>query len=247
MAPIHNLTAPLIRKLESLGRLFPDERESIQAMPLKQKKVADGEEIAREGDEPTECCLLIDGFLQRHSTLSTGERQMLSIHVAGDIPDLQGLHLRTMDHTLSSIGSSTIALISHADMLAVLRKSPRLVSLFWRDSLIDAAVARAWIKVLGRHVAHDRFAHLLCEIFVRLEVVGLTKENSCALPLTQTQLGEALGMSDVHVNRTLQKLRSEGLVDFKNRRLTILDWEGLKAAAEFDPAYLNLREPITIP
>ena len=213
-------------------------------MPLKAKRVHDGDEIAREGDEPTECCLLIEGFLQRHSTLSTGERQMLSIHVAGDIPDLQGLHLRMMDHTLSSIGASTVALISHGDMLTVLQKTPRLVTLFWRDSLIDAAVARAWIKVLGRHSAHDRFAHLLCEIYLRLDVVGLTDENSCALPLTQIQLGEALGISDVHLNRTLQKLRAEGLVEFKKRRLTILDWEGLKEAAEFDPAYLNLREPL---
>jgi CRP-like cAMP-binding protein len=241
------LTAPLIRKLESLGRLSPDERESIQSMPLKERRVAAGEDIAREGDEPFECCLLIEGFLQRHSTLHTGERQMLSFHVAGDIPDLQGLHLKTMDHTLSSIGASTVALISHPDMLAVLRKAPRLVSLFWRDSLIDAAVARAWIKVLGRQSAHDRFAHLLCEIYVRLDVIGQTDGNSCALPLTQTQLGEALGMSDVHINRTLQKLRTEGLVEFKKQRLTILNWEGLKKAAEFDPAYLNLRDPITIP
>ena len=238
------LTAPLIRKLESLGRLFPDERESIQAMPFRPKKLAGGEEIAREGDETAECCLLVEGFLQRHSTLSTGERQMLSFHVTGDIPDLQGLHLKTMDHTLSSVGPSTVALISHGEMLRVLHKAPRLVALFWRDSLIDAAVARAWIKVLGRHVAHDRFAHLLCEIYLRLDVVGQTKDNSCALPLTQTQLGEALGISNVHINRTLQKLRQEGLVEFKNRRLTILDWEGLKRAAEFDPAYLNLRDPM---
>lgn len=241
-----NITAPLIRKLESLGKLTSGERESIEAMPFTLRKVGNGEEIAREGDEPTHCCLLVEGFLQRYSVLSSGVRQILSIHVGGDIPDLQGLHLQTMDHTLASVGPSTVALLAHADMLEVLRKAPRLVGLFWRDSLIDAAVARAWIKVLGGQEAHDKFAHLLCEIYVRMDVVGLTKDNSCPLPLTQTQLGEALGMSSVHIFRTLKTLRAEGLIEHKKGRLFILDWAGLKATAEFDPAYLNLREPIDI-
>ena len=221
-----------------------NERAGVRAMPLKQKEVDVGEEIAREGDEPTQCCLVVRGFLQPYSILRTGERQMLSIHVDGDIPDLQGLHLRTMDHTLAAVGRSTIALISHEDMHEVLRNSPRLIYLFWRDSLIDAAVARAWIRVMGGQLAHDQLAHLLCEIYVRLDVVGLTKGSSCDMPLTQGQLGEALGLTNVHINRTLKSLRAEGLVELKNRRLTILNWDGLKEAAQFDPAYLNLREPL---
>ncbi|MFC3642337.1 Crp/Fnr family transcriptional regulator [Aquibium oceanicum] len=174
-----SLTAPLIRKLESLGPLRPDERESIQAMPLAEKQLASGEEIAWEGDEPTHCCLVIEGILKRYSTLSNGVRQTLSIHINGDIPDLQGLHLRTMDHTLASITPSKVALLAHRGMHEVLRKAPRLATLFWRDSLIDAAVSRAWVKMLGGHDALGKCAHLMCELYVRMDVVGLTEDNSC--------------------------------------------------------------------
>jgi CRP-like cAMP-binding protein len=238
-----SLTAPLIRKLESLGPLRPEERESIQAMPLAGRQLAAGEEIAWEGDEPTHCCLAVEGFLKRYSTLSNGIRQTLSLHISGDIPDLQGLHLKTMDHTLASVGPSQVALIAHSDMNEVLRKAPRLAALFWRDSLIDAAVSRAWVKMLGGHDAFGKFAHLMCELYVRMDVVGLAKDKSCPLPLSQAQLGEALGTSVVHINRTMRKLRAEKLVDHKNGRLFILDWDRLSEVADFDPAYLNLRDP----
>lgn len=239
-----DLTAPLLRKLESLGRLYPEERQSIEAMPLTGKRLKTGDIIAREGDEPSHCCVLLEGFLHRYSILRGGQQQTLSLHIPGDIPDLQGLHLQIMDHTLASIGPSKIALIAHGDMLNVLRKAPRLVALFWRESLIDAANARTWVKVLGGHEALGKFAHLLCEIYVRMDVVGLTENNSCTFPLTQEQLGEALGVTSVHVNRTLMKLRAEGLADLRKGKLSILNWDRLREVADFDPAYLNLRESL---
>ena len=238
---MHNLTAPFIRKLESLGPLRSEDRDSIQAMRLTERALSAGEEIAWEGDEPTLCCLVVDGFLKRYSTLSNGVRQTLSIHISGDIPDLQGLHLRTMDHTLASVGPSKVALIAHHDMNEVLSKAPHLATLLWRDSLIDSAVSRAWVKMLGGHDAFGKFAHLICELYVRMDVVGLTDDNSCPLPLNQSQLGEALGTSVVHINRTMQKMRADGLMDHKRGRLFILDWDRLSEVADFNPAYLNLR------
>lgn len=237
-----SLTAPLIRKLESLGRLSEDERESIETLPLVGKQLAPGEGIAWEGDEPANCCLVVDGFLRRYSTLSNGVGQTLSLHIGGDIPDLQGLHLKTMDHSLASIGTSKVALITHRDMLEVLRKAPRLGALFWRESLVDAAIARTWVKVIGGHDAFGKFAHLMCELYARMDAVGLTDGNSCPLPLSQVQLGEALGTSAVHINRTMKRLRADGLMEHKKGRLHILDWDRLSEAADFDPAYLNLRE-----
>lgn len=239
-----SLTTPLIRKLESLGRLSPDEREGVEAMTLVGKELAPGQQIALEGNEPSQCCLVVEGLLRRYSILSNGNLQTLSIHVPGDIPDLQGLHLRTMDHTLASIGRSKVALISHRDILEVLRKSPRLGNLFWRESLVDAAVARAWVKVLGGHDAFGRFAHLACELYARMEVMGLVNDDSYPLPLTQVQLGETIGASVVHVNRILKKLRADRLLDHKDGRLVILNWDGLSEAADFDPGYLNLRDPL---
>lgn len=212
-------------------------------MPLLEKALMPGEQIALEGNVPSHCCLVVEGLLRRYSTLSNGTVQTLSIHVAGDIPDLQGLHLRSMDHTLASIGRSKVGLIAHRDILEVLRKSPRLANLFWRESLVDAAVARAWVKVLGGHDAFGKLAHLACELYVRMEVMGLVRKNSYPLPLTQVQLGETIGASVVHVNRILKKLRGDRLLEHKNGRLVIMNWDGLSEVADFDPAYLNLRDP----
>ena len=237
-----SLTAPLIRKLESLGRLSADERESVEALALVGKEVAPGQQIELEGTEPSRCCLVVEGLLRRYSIVSNGNLQTLSIHVPGDIPDLQGLHLRTMDHTLASIGRSKIAMIAHRDILDVLRKAPRLVSLFWRESLVDAAVARAWVKVLGGQDAFGRLAHLACELYVRMNVMGLVRDNSYPLPLTQVQIGETIGASVVHVNRILKKMRADGLLEHKEGRLFILNWDDLSEAADFDPGYLNLRD-----
>lgn len=241
-----DLTTPLIRKLESLGRLSSDDRESVEAMVLVGKELRPGEQVALEGDEPSHCCLVVEGLLRRYSVLSNGNLQTLSIHVPGDIPDLQGLHLRIMDHTLASIGRSKIALIAHRDILNVLRKSPRLANLFWRESLVDAAVARAWVKVLGGQDAFGRLAHLACELYTRMEVMGLVKDDSYPLPLTQVQLGETVGASVVHVNRMLKKLRADRLLEHKDGRLVILNWDALSEVADFDPGYLNLRDPLNL-
>jgi len=237
-----DLTKPLIRKLESLGRLTPDERGSVEAMTLVGKQLTSGQQIALEGNGPSHCCLVVEGLLRRYSILSNGNLQTLSIHVPGDIPDLQGLHLRTMDHTLASIGKSKVALIAHRDLLDVLRKSPRLANLFWRESLVDAAVARAWVKVLGGHDALRRLAHLACELYTRMNVMGLVNDNSYPLPLTQAQLGETVGASVVHVNRMLKQLRADRLLEHKDGRLVVLNWDALSEAADFDPGYLNLRD-----
>jgi len=211
-------------------------------MPLVGKELTPGQQIELEGTEPSRCCLVVEGLLRRYSIVSNGNLQTLSIHVPGDIPDLQGLHLRTMDHTLASIGRSKIAVIAHRDILDVLRKAPRLVSLFWRESLVDAAVARAWVKVLGGQDACGRLAHLACELYVRMNVMGLVRDNSYPLPLTQVQLGETIGASVVHVNRILKKMRAGGLLEHKEGRLFILNWDDLSEAADFDPGYLNLRD-----
>jgi len=111
------------------------------------------------------------------------------------------------------------------------------------QTLIDAATYREWIVNTGRRPAYERMAHLLCETVVRLRAVGLAGEGSCDLPITQSEFGDALGLSTVHVNRVLQELRGAGLIVLKGSILSVLDWDGLKAAGDFDPAYLHLKRP----
>jgi CRP-like cAMP-binding protein len=183
---------------------------------------------------------VVEGFACRYNTTAEGKRQILSFHISGDIPDLQSLHIDVMDHSLGTLVPSRLAFIQHADLRSLVRSHPRLADLLWRDTLIDAAVFRQWMVGLGRRSAHGRIAHLLCELLVRLRAVELVQDYSFDLPVTQAELGDALGISNVHVNRVLQDLRGENLITWRGNALTVLDWEGLKQAGEFDPAYLHL-------
>jgi CRP-like cAMP-binding protein len=159
----------------------------------------------------------------------------------GDIPDLQSLHLTTMDHALSTVTPSTVAFIQHDDLRALDAAFPRLGDILWRDTLIDAAIFREWINGMGRREARERIAHLLCELFVRMRAVGLTKGNSCQFPLTQSVLGDALGLSTVHINRSLMELRGLGLIVLEKHGLTIPNLEKLQDYASFDPLYLHMQ------
>jgi CRP-like cAMP-binding protein len=148
-----------------------------------------------------------------------------------------------MDHSLATLVPSKVAFITHETLRAFIRAHPRIGDVLWRDTLIEAAVFREWMAGIGRRSAYARIAHLLCEMFVRLKVVGLTSGNTCEMPITQAELGDALGLSTVHVNRTLQELRANRLITSRtNATINIDDWEGLKEAGDFDPTYLHLRK-----
>ena len=240
---MHTNTEPLIRKLESIAEISEVDREALASLPVQVRSLDADEDVVREGDAPSVCCLLLDGFMHRYKVLPDGKRQILAIHTPGDVPDLQSLFLRHLDHNLAATVPSKAGFITHEALRALMRKHPALMELFWRDTLIDAAIFREWIVAMGQRSARGHLAHLLCEVFTRLQAVGLTVDHSCSLPLTQAELGDALGLSTVHVNRTLQALRGEGLIELQHSRLTILDWARLKEVAQFDPAYLHLREP----
>lgn len=238
--------AVLVRKLESIAPLAPDERAAVLRLPLRLKNLPAHQDIVREGDTPSECCLVVDGFAYRYILTGEGKRQILSFHISGDVPDLQSLHLDVMDHSLGTLVASTLAFIQHDDMRALIRKHPRLGDLFWRDTLIDASTFRQWMVGLGRRSARGRIAHLLCELLVRLRAVHLVDNDSFALPVTQAELSDALGITTVHVNRVLQELRGENLISLRGGALKVLDWAGLKSAGEFDAAYLHLVDKKTL-
>jgi CRP-like cAMP-binding protein len=232
----------LIRKLESVLTLSDAERDALQSITGTVRTLGADQDIVCEGDRPSTCCLVLDGFAQRYKLSASGKRQILSIHISGDIPDLQSLHLDRMDHSLATLSPSKLVLLAHETVRDLIRRCPRIGDAFWRDTLIDAAIFRDWILNVGRREAYGALAHLFCELYVRMRAVGLTNGHSCELPLTQAELGDAVGLSTVHVNRTLQELRSEKLITFQSRSLVVLDWERLSEAGEFDPTYLHLRE-----
>lgn len=229
----------LIRKLESIAELSAEDKRALAELPLTVKALPADTDLVREGDRPAECCLILDGFACRYKITAEGRRQIMSFHIPGDIPDLQTLHLKTMDHSLGTLAGSKVAFIPHAIVRDLVRRHPRIADAFWRDTLIDAAVFREWIVGLGRRSAHQRIAHLLCELLVRLRAVGLGN-NAFEFPVTQAELADALGLSTVHVNRVLQDLRKDGLIVLRGGRLSTPDWDGLKQAGDFDPSYLHL-------
>ncbi len=237
LRPEHNR---LIRKLESIARLSDEEKHAVLGLSLTVKTVPADTDMVSEGARPSECCLMVEGFACRYKLTPEGRRQIMSFHIPGDIPDLQSLHLTVMDHSLGTLTPSKVAFIPHQSMRDLTHRCPRIADIFWRDTLIDGAVFREWIVGIGRRSAYTRIAHLLCEILVRFKSIGLADGYSYELPITQAEVGDALGLSTVHVNRVLQELRRDGLIVLRGRLLSTPDWEGLKQAGEFDPTYLHL-------
>ena len=200
--------------------------------------VGGDQDLAREGDRPSHCSLLLEGFACRYKTLENGQRQIMAFHVPSDLCDLNGLFLSKRDYSIGTLTPATVALIPHAAVLDWIGRLPSLGQLLWRATLVDAATSREWIVNIGRRTATQRTAHLLCELLLQMRSAGQANGLICRLPLTQVVLADALGLTPVHVNRTLQWLR-EGLIEFGGGTLTVLDWPGLKRAGGFDPAYLH--------
>lgn len=239
MSDSANAGERLARRIESTFRLTAEERQAVRAVPVAARVYEAHQDIVREGDRPVHCCLVLSGLACRYKSLDEGARQILSLHVAGDVPDLQSLHLGVMDHSLAAVSPITAGLITHEHVHGLIERHPRLGAALWRLTLIDSSIFRQWIIGLGQKDALRRMAHLFCELFTRMQAVGLTDARACPLPITQGDLGDALGLSAVHTNRVLQELRARGLITLDRRRLTILDWDGLRTAAEFDPLYLH--------
>jgi CRP-like cAMP-binding protein len=234
---------PLVRKLESVASLSAEEKAAVLDLPITVRQMRADHDIVRERDRPTQCCLVLDGWLCRYKILETGTRQIFSFHIAGDIPDLQSLHLKVMDHNLGSLGQSTVAFIQHESVKSLAKDFPHICNVLWRDTLIDAAIFREWMVGMGRRDAPSRIAHLICELFTKMGAVGLTRGYTCDFPITQSVMGDALGLSTVHVNRSLMELRGKGLIKLEKQVLTILNWDGLQEEGGFDPLYLHLEVP----
>lgn len=198
--------------------------------------------IVRGGEELRESMILLDGWLARAKDLPDGQRQIAELHVAGDYADLHGFVLKRLDHDVITITRSRIAMVPHERVRAMTKRYPHLTRVYWFATNLDAAIHREWTVSLGRRPALARMAHLFCELLIRLQIVGLTNGNSYDFPLTQVELAETIGLTSVHVNRTLQELRRMGLVELQGGRLTIIDLDGLKGVAAFDDSYLYLEK-----
>ena len=232
----------LVRKLDVDAKLSDDDRKVIAATPMTLKRFSTDEELLREGAPTSECIFVVEGIVCRYKSRPDGQRQIVSFHIQGDIPDLQSLYLKTMDHSVSSVTPCRVAYISHDAIRALIKRHPHINEVLWRETLIDGSISREWVLNVGRRPALVRLAHLLCELMIKHEAVGLTDGGKCHLPLTQMELADATGLSVVHLNRSLQTLRRAGLITFTNGALTVLNRPALERQGEFKAGYLHFRK-----
>ena len=231
---------PLLRKLASHSPLAAAERGVLAALPAGEMRVHAREFVVHEGAQLSRSVLLLEGFAARFKLLPDGERQIVSLHVAGDIVDLHSAVLKVADRSIAAFSPARVAYLPHDTLLAALEASPAIARALWRDALIDAAISREWLLNVGRRDAYARMAHLFCELALRLGAVGLYRDGCFPLPLTQAELADTTGLTPVHVNRTLQRLRTDGLISTRGVELCIEDWDRLADAGSFDPSYLYL-------
>jgi CRP-like cAMP-binding protein len=227
-------------KLRKRDSISAEEEAAIRGAFGEPRHAPADRVFIREGQELSESTLLIDGWMARAKDLRGGERQLSEVHVAGDFVDLHSFTLKRLDHDIIALTPCTVVGVPHQKLKEITERHPHLTRVFWFSTNLDAALHRERTLSLGRRSALSRVAHLICEMHVRLEIVGLTNGDSYEFPVTQVELGECMGMTAVHANRTLQELRRRELITLRDRRLTILDMQGLKEVAEFDPGYLYL-------
>ncbi|MCE8003618.1 MULTISPECIES: Crp/Fnr family transcriptional regulator [Halomonadaceae] len=233
--------ARMICKLDSIFPLSEEERQVLEHLPVLVKRLKADQEIVSLGERPQQCCLVLEGLTCVYKLSYAGRRQIMALHVPGDMPDLHSLHLAVMDISIASVSSCTVGFIQHEDLRRVCERFPRLTAAFWRETLVDASIYREWLLNVGQRDAYTRLAHLMCELYTRLSAVGLTDERTFELPITQDELADTLGISAVHVSRTLQALRGDGLIETARKRVTVPSWSKLQEAGEFDPLYLHLQ------
>ncbi|KLK89912.1 Crp/Fnr family transcriptional regulator [Microvirga vignae] len=232
--------SPLIRKLESIFALTDDERQALLDLPMQVAVLAEDQDIVREGDRPSRSFTILSGFTCTYKMTGDGKRQIVAFCIPGDVPDVQSLHLKVLDISVATLTPCSVGFITHEDLWDLCMRYPRIAAAFWRETLVEGAIFREWVLNVGRREAYPRMAHVLCELLVRLRAVGLAQDHACNLPITQGEFADALGITTVHVNRVLQQMRADGLIELKGDRLKVPDWETLKQVGDFDPIYLHL-------
>lgn len=232
-----------IETLSSRGAIPPAACEAFLAIRCESESFETYRDLIREGDPTKACCLLVSGMTSRYKTLRNGGRQIVSFHVAGDMVDLQSCLMRISDHGIRAHTPVTVLRFAHTDILRLAEAHPELGRAFWFDTLVDAAIFREWTLNVGRRTGRERIAHLLLECAYRMKAAGLTDGVEFVLPVTQADLADAVGMSPVHVNRSMQWLRSSKLIRTQGKVVTIADRDRMVALAGFQDTYLHPEGP----
>jgi CRP-like cAMP-binding protein len=231
----------LARKLSTHATLRDADRQAILDLPNSLRVLDPQSYVIREGETPRLCGVLVSGFAFRQKLTNEGARQILDILVPGDALDFQGLFLDVADHNVQTLNRATIAMVPREALQTLLHTHPALAQAIFVSVLVEASIQREWTLNVGRRSAPVRLAHLLCEFAQRLEARGLAAEYGYELPMTQEQLADALGLTQVHVNRTLRALELRGLITRDKRRVCFPEWQQMRDFGDFNQRYLHLQ------
>jgi CRP-like cAMP-binding protein len=235
-----NPLSKMVAKLQLWTMLSDVDRNAVLALPHTRRSLNAHQHVVWEGDRAQNTCLLLSGFAFRHKVVGNGGRQIFSLHLPGDVVDLQNSLLGQADHNVQMLTDGEIALIPVEAIQKLALNHPHVGMAMWYETLVEAAIFREWIANIGRRSAGARIAHLLCEFALRLEAGGLGNQLGFTLPMTQEQIADATSLTPVHVNRTLKVLEGDGLIGRDRRFVNIPDWRRLATAGDFDPRYLHL-------
>jgi CRP-like cAMP-binding protein len=230
----------MLRKLSAHSPLGEDDRKAILALPCTVRTIEPQGYIVREGDATNMCGVLVTGFAFRQKLTGDGSRQIVALQVPGDPLDFQNFYLDESDHNVQALTRAEVAFVCRTDLHELARTRPAVGRAIFVYTLIEASIFREWILNVGRRHAQARVAHVLCELAVRLEMLGLADHYGYILPMTQEQFADVVGLTPVHVNRTLKALEAAGMIKRDRRRISFPDWQGLRDVGDFNQRYLHL-------
>jgi CRP-like cAMP-binding protein len=244
MASTLSTTRALVAKLSNYGPLSVEEEQVLEDAVSGVREIETGADVVLEGSSPDYSTLLLSGFAGRYTVTADGTRQITALQVAGDFVDLHCFLMKPMDHSIGALTTCKVAMVPHTAIGRIFDTQPRLARLLWLNTLIDGATHRQWSVGLGSLLGHQHLAHLVCELYLRLEQIGRTEDSTFHIPLTQASIGECLALSLVHTNRSAQVLRRERVIRWERDLITILDWDRLAEIGEFDPTYLRIQQAV---
>ena len=236
-------TSPLERMVATLAMRAPlddGDRKALLALPFTMRMLEPASYLVREGDPPLYCGVLISGYAYRQKLTGEGARQIIALHIPGEAIDLQNIFLDEADHSVQMLTRGEVAFVPRAQLRALVQERVGVAHAVLVATLVEASIFREWVLNVGRRNSRARLAHVLCEFAIRLEAAGLADHLGYELPMTQEQLADAMGLTPVHVNRTLKALEADGLIKRSKRNVGFPNWERMREVADFNQRYLHL-------
>lgn len=240
MSEHHHPLGLLVRKLETHAPLVDADREALLALSYTRRTLEPASYLVREGDLPDRCGVLLSGFAYRQKHTGDGLRQIVALHIPGEAVDFQNLFLDVADHSVQMMTRGDVAFVPRAEFQELIKTRASISHAILINILIEGSIFREWVLNVGRRDARSRMSHLLCEFAIRMQAQGLASVDGYELPITQEQLADALGLTAVHVNRTLKSLEASGLILRNKRSIRFPSWERMREVADFNQRYLHL-------